>query len=96
MTDTPKPCPHMDFAAEVDVHRLLNRDDTVTGYMADVRIKCGQCGLPFEFLGLTPGVDTQGAKVSIDGLEARIALSPKGAQPNPLQRMAFNVRKFDG
>jgi len=88
----------MDFKAFVDVHRLVDGKDTgtVTGYTADVRIECADCGKPFQFLGLEPGVDTAGARASIDGLEAHLAICPHDERPNPLQRMAFNIRKFDG
>lgn len=90
-------CDHQEFAAEVNVGRLTSEEGgPVTGYTADVRIRCVRCGKPFQFLGLQPGVDTHGARVSIDGLEARLAISPEGAQPNPMQRMAFNISKFDG
>ena len=85
-------CTHEDFAAKVGVARL---EDTGQ-FIAEITISCSQCGLPFEFLGLAPGVDTQGATVSVDGQEARIAIVPKGARPNPLQRMSFGIRKFDG
>jgi hypothetical protein len=88
-------CEHMEFAAKVNVGRLTETEGgPVTGYTADVTIKCAQCGLPFQFLGLEPGVDTQGARVSLDGLEARIAISPQGVKPNPLQRMSFNIKGF--
>ena len=84
-------CAHLEFNARVEVNRL---EDTGQ-FMADVAIACRQCGLEFEFLGLEPGLDLQGAKVSIDGLQARLAIIPKGHQPNPLQRMAFGVRKYE-
>lgn len=86
-----KPCAHLDFHAQVDINRL---EDTGQ-FMADVRVRCLHCGLPFEFLGLEPGLDLQGAKVSVDGLEARLAIIPKGLRPNPLQRMAFGITKFE-
>ena len=70
--------------------------DRPNGFMAELRIFCGDCGKPFQFLGLEPGFDTQGARVSIDGLEASIAISPEGALPSPLQRMSYNINKFDG
>jgi len=70
--------------------------DCPNGFMAELRIFCGDCGKPFQFLGLEPGLDTQGARVSIDGLEASIAISPEGALPSPMQRMSYNINKFDG
>jgi hypothetical protein len=66
------------------------------GFMAEIRITCGDCGKPFQFLGLEPGLDLQGARVSIDGLEANIAIAPEGAKTNPLQRMMYNIQRFDG
>lgn len=91
-------CEHKDFAAVVNVGRLLDdkNEAIVTGYMADIRINCTECGLPFEFLGLEMGMDLAGARVSPDGQEARIALTPRGVKPNPLHRMAFGISKFDG
>lgn len=87
------PCEHMEFAAEVGVNRLTAKDGgPVTSYMAEVRIKCVKCGLPFQFLGLEPGVDLGGARVSLDGLEANIAIAPQGVRPNPFQRLAYGVR----
>lgn len=71
-------------------------ENAENGFMAEIRIVCGECGKPFQFLGLEPGCDLQGARVSIDGLEANIAIVPEGARPNPLQRMVYDVRKFDG
>lgn len=64
--------------------------------MAEIRIQCRDCRTPFQFLGLEPGIDMQGARVSIDGLEANIAIVPNGTRPSPLQKMAFNIKGFDG
>lgn len=89
-------CEHIDFAASIGVARLADNAGAITGYMADIRIKCASCGIPMMFLGLEPGCDTQGARVSIDGLEANIALAPEGTRPNPMQRMAYSIGKFDG
>jgi len=84
-------CDHMNFSAEVDVHRLT-RDEggPVTGYMADVRVRCLKCGKPFQFLGLPAGVDTQSATVSVDGLEAHLALCPQGHEPSALDHITAN------
>jgi len=77
------------------VAKIAYLEDKGGAFMAEITIVCGDCGIPFQFLGLEPGIDTQGARVSIDGLEANIAICPQGAKPSPLQRMAFNVNKFD-
>lgn len=77
-------CKHMNFAADVAVARL---EDTGR-FMADVRVRCADCGEPFQFLGLEPGLDRNGAMVSIDGLEARMAILPNSQVMSPLQRMA--------
>lgn len=85
-------CKHIQFDAKVAVARL----EDLGQFMAEIRISCLDCGTPMQFLGLQPGLDLQGARVSIDGLEANIAIVPQGTTPNPMQRMAYNVGRFDG
>lgn len=84
-------CKHEDFNARVEVVRLEN----VGKFMADVTVNCAQCNLPFQFLGLPAGINMEGAMVSVDGLEARMAIAPQGAQPNPIQQMVHGETKFD-
>lgn len=84
-------CKHMQFHAQVNVNRLEDSSQ----FSADVSIKCVECGLPFQFLGLEMGLDLQGARVSVDGLEARLAICPKGTKPNPIQNMMFGVNKIN-
>ena len=85
-------CEHPDFAAVVAVHRLTDDAGKVTAYQAEIKIRCTACRKPFQFLGLEPGTDNQGARVSVDGLEARLALCPRGEVPSPLDRLAVNFR----
>lgn len=86
-------CQHEDFDATVKVARLSDKDDgPITGYNAEIMIKCAQCGAQFEFLGLEPGYDNQGARCSLDGKEALLAITPPGIKPNPFQRMACGVK----
>lgn len=91
-------CQHMNFEVYANVCRMTDDKDAkvVTGFLADVTIKCAECAKPFQFLGLPMGIDTQGARVSVDGLKARLAISPQGAMPSPLSRMQFGINKFDG
>lgn len=85
-------CKHPEFDASVGVARMEDTGE----FNAEITIKCRACGMPFQWLGLEPGIDTQGARVSVDGIEARIAICPFGSRPNPMQRMMFNIAKFDG
>lgn len=84
-------CRHEAFEATVAVARL----EDVGKFMAEVRVQCSQCKSPFQFLGLEPGMDLNGARVSIDGLEANLAVAPQGSVPNPLQRLAHGKERFD-
>ena len=68
------PCDHPGFKAEVMVNRLENKGR----FSADVRIECDVCGKKMRFLGLPMGLDLNGAAVSVDGTEARLAIHPVG------------------
>ncbi|MBR9764726.1 MAG: hypothetical protein GYB53_14660 [Rhodobacteraceae bacterium] len=81
-------CKHTNFSASVKVVRL---EDTGR-FMAEVRIKCEVCGEPFQFLGLEAGLDMQGARVSIDGLEALMSIAPNSQVMSPLQRLGAAAR----
>lgn len=83
----PSPCVHPDFEAEVTVSRLVDSGR----FAADVRIHCKVCRLPFQFKGLLVGLDLEGACVSVDGLEARLAIVPQGQEPPPL---SLGIRGF--
>ena len=85
-------CDHKNFKANVAINRLEDSGR----FMADVTVRCAECDLPFEFMGLEPGLNLNGAAVSIDGLELHIAISPRGAQPSPFHRMMHGGEKFDG
>jgi hypothetical protein len=70
-------CQHFKFEARVDVGRLSEKDGgPVTGYTADVRIKCAECGLPFRFIGAPFGYSRTEPMLSVDGLEMRAPIEP--------------------
>lgn len=88
-------CEHVNFAAEVDVNRLPDKEGgPVKHYNADVRIKCADCGLPFRFIGLPAGLDLNGAATSVDACEARLAIGPKGEVVSVMEGgvVGFSVR----
>jgi hypothetical protein len=61
-------------------------------FMLEATVRCTDCGKPFQFLGLKPGLDFDGARVSLDGLELNVAITPEGVRPSPLQNM---LRGYD-
>jgi hypothetical protein len=92
-------CDHRNFDAKVSVNRL----EDAGRFTADVEINCAECGVPFKFIGLPIGLDMEGATVSFDGKEARLAIAPVGeVVPEFVGRCTgFSVRKdgiqgFDG
>jgi hypothetical protein len=83
-------CDHPHFEAAVDVIRLQDSGR----FAADVRIKCAACGIPMRFIGLPAGVDLNGAAVSVDATEARLAIAPKGEVIPPMEGpVGFSVRR---
>ena len=74
----PGACSHESFECQVSVARI----EDIGRFMAEVRVKCVQCGTPFRFLGLPLGMDYNSACVSPDGLEARMGIAP-GREPIP-------------
>ena len=76
-------CEHKNFEASVAVARIEDKGR----FMAEIRIECKDCHVPFQFMGLQPGLNFDGATVSLDGLEANIGIHPQGARPNPMQQL---------
>ena len=55
---------------------IVNLSDS-GGYMADIRILCDKCGMPFRFLGLPYGASTKRPMVSAPwGEEACMPIEP--------------------
>jgi hypothetical protein len=70
-------CRHEKFAGRVDITRLSEKSGgPVTGYTADVTIRCDQCGLPFRFVGIAAGNHYAEPRVSVDGQELRAPIEP--------------------
>lgn len=66
------PCEHKNFRAHVSVNRL----EDLGGFIADVRVECAECGLPFSFLGVSAGLSFERPTVSVDGCELHAPLEP--------------------
>lgn len=61
-------------------------------FCADIRIECGECGRPFQFIGLPLGLDLNGATMDVEGQEARLAIAPVGSIPQPLDKWISGFR----
>lgn len=90
-------CLHEEFQTDVAINRMPSKEGgPIERYSADIRIRCIQCNTPFRFIGLPAGVDLNGAAVSVDAMEARLAIAPKGEVLSALEDGAvhgFSVRK---
>lgn len=78
--DPDRACAHEAFTSYVAVNRLTSGDDgPVTGYAADIRISCAQCGEPFRFVGVPVGLTPDRPMCSMDEAELRAPIRPASA-----------------
>ena len=87
-----KTCLHENFLSNVAVARI---ESDVLRFMADITIKCTSCETNFRFIGLPTGLDLNGACVSANGQEARLAIAPANQVYSILEDRCtgFTVRK---
>lgn len=83
-------CKHGRFVSTLSCTYL----EDIRRFMADITIKCEECGTPFRFLGLGVGLDINGAMTSPDGTEGRFAITPRDLEPPPLQgTTGFTIKR---
>ncbi len=81
--DPDRVCPHADFAAEVEVNRLTSVEGgPVTGFWADIRVRCADCGEPFRWIGVPVGAMADRPACSVDETELRAPLRPASSDPD--------------
>lgn len=79
-------CKHEIFECQCSVGRLTDGyPGPVTGYMVDIHIKCVQCGIPFEFIGVPGGYSPGQPMVNFDATELRAPIKPS---TDPAAQMA--------
>ena len=74
-----KPCPHMNFEADIKVIRL---EDTGKFY-AEIKINCSDCKMPMKFIGMEMGLSPFEPMMSPDELIATLPIRPSLEQENP-------------
>lgn len=70
-------CEHKSFHAKVNVGRLSEKEGgPITQYTAEVEIKCNECGLPFEFIGVANGFSPDRPMASADFKTLNVPIRP--------------------
>lgn len=73
----PETCAHEVFSSNVKVGRLTDEEGgKVTGFCADVTIKCMQCDKPFAFIGVPGGYSPFEPKTNADSTQLRVPIAP--------------------
>lgn len=70
-------CSHPDFAAFVEVGRIVEDEGEPTdayAFAASIRVECVACGGKFGWRGFETGVSSHRPMVSVDALELRVPL----------------------
>lgn len=97
--DPDRACSHPDFAANVDVHRIVAGDDdpTVTGYYAEITLRCVECDEPFRWIGVPAGLSPRHPACSPDETELRAPIRPASSDPDfGLGLPGFAIRYHEG
>ncbi len=78
-------CSHQNFKVSADINRITQKEGDLdpSAFMADIRLECVDCGTPFEWIGVPMGLSFVRPNVSVDCLELRAPVKPKG-EPMPL------------
>lgn len=77
-------CEHLEFEACVDVNRLSREEGgPITGYNAEIQIRCRECKTPFSFKGVPAGSSYSHPTVSaVYGEELRTPIEPAPGAPS--------------
>jgi hypothetical protein len=83
--DPDRACPHENFSASVEVSRLSDSEEpgaAITGYAADIKVWCDDCGEPFRWIGVQAGLNPQRPMCSVDETEMRAPIRPASSDPD--------------
>ena len=71
-----EPCQHNNAIADVQVINLIDEQFKMpTGEVrADIKIRCGECNLPYRFVKLPAGYRFDGPTISADFIELRVPI----------------------
>jgi hypothetical protein len=79
----PPTCTHANFSTFVGVNRISRVEGgPVLDYVADIEVRCADCGTEFAFLGISRGISIERPTVSIDATCLSMPMMP-GARAIP-------------
>jgi len=92
MTTTQTDCAHSEFTADVGVQRLTDGSDRVRNFVAEIKIRCTVCGLPFQFLGAPTGFAFRHPTIDVLGTQLNAPIAPGERTLSDLpSRVAFEA-----
>lgn len=81
--DPDRACEHPDFEVHAAIGRLTDTDDgPVTAYVAEIRVRCADCGEPFRWVGVAAGAMPDRPMCSVDETELRAPIRPASSDPD--------------
>ena len=89
---TQQDCSHMNFSAVVKVARVTDGDvGPVTNYIAEVGVKCSECGVPFHFVGVDGGFGYLKPTRDFLGTTLHAPIAPGEALP-PSGKLTYDMQ----
>lgn len=69
-------CAHERFSAEVKVARIGDGDSVIRNFVAEVSVRCDECGTPFHFVGPDAGFSFKRPTVNVGATTLHAPISP--------------------
>ncbi len=76
-------CTHNNFFVQANIAKVTDTEE-IEAIVAEITIKCEDCDTQFQFLELPLGLAYDRPTMSVDGLEARLPITPMGIIPKSL------------
>lgn len=73
-------CPHENFDSDVHITRLVNDDGALSGIDVELNVRCSQCGLQLQFLGLPHAISDRVPTTDIMHCSASLPAKPFGIE----------------
>lgn len=70
-------CAHENFRCDCSIGRLTKEEGgEVASFVAEIKVQCAECDLPFHWVGVPGGVSYRRPMSSADSLELRAPIAP--------------------